>query len=86
MHAHELTWSSFLREPTSVDRWLEHGDVLLRRREGATLRLSRESSDAAQREALVAALRLLTGSAAQEKPRLLDEAEATPLDAISPCR
>jgi hypothetical protein len=70
MGAHELTWSSFLREPTSVERWLERGDVLLRRREGEMLRLSRESSDAAQREALLAAVRLLTLGAAHAKEKL----------------
>jgi hypothetical protein len=75
MGVHELTWSSFLREPTSVERWLERGDVLLRRREGETLRLSRESNDAAQREALLAAVRLLTLGAADAKEKLhLDEA------------
>jgi len=76
MEAHELTWSSFLREPTSVERWLERGDVLLRRREGETLRLSRESKDAAQREAVLAAVRLLTlaaGHASKQMP--LDEAQ-----------
>ncbi len=76
MRAHELTWSSFLREPTSVERWLQRGDVLLRRREGETLRLSRESSDAGQREALLVAVRLLTRGTAQAKEKLrLDEAE-----------
>lgn len=70
MGAHELTWSSFLREPTGVERWLERGDVLLRRRDGETLRLSRESSDAAQREALQAAIRLLTLGAARAKEGL----------------
>ena len=74
MGAHELTWSSFLREPTSVERWLERGDVLLRRREGETLRLSRASTDSAQREALLAAVRLLTLGAARAKEKLqLDE-------------
>jgi hypothetical protein len=76
MVAHELAWSSFLREPTSVERWLERGDVLLRRREGETLRLSRESSGAAQREALLAAVRLLVGGAAHAKQELqMDEEE-----------
>src|SRR5687767_7749414 len=76
MGAHELTWSSFLREPTIVERWLERGDVLLRRREGETLRLSRESSDAAQREALSAAVRLLTLGATEAKEKLeLDQAQ-----------
>ncbi len=72
MSAHEVTWSSFLREPTSVERWLERGDVLLRRREGERLRLSRESSDTAQREALSAALQLLTRGAERLQ---LDDAE-----------
>jgi len=76
MAAHELTWSSFLREPTSVERWLKQGDVLLRRREGETLRLSRESTDTSQREALLAAVRLLTLGAEHEKQKLeLDDAE-----------
>jgi hypothetical protein len=76
MGAHELTWSSFLREPTLVERWLERGDVLLRRREGETLRLSRESSGAAQREAIRAAVRLLTAGAARAKQQIrLDEGE-----------
>ncbi|MHB8878251.1 MAG: hypothetical protein ACYC8T_31535 [Myxococcaceae bacterium] len=75
MGAHELTWSSFLREPTSVEPWLERGDVLLRRRAGETLRLSRESSDVAQREALLVAVRLLTLGAAHAKegPQLDEE-------------
>jgi hypothetical protein len=67
MVAHQLTWSAFLREPTSVERWLERGDVLLRRREGETLRLSRESHDSMQREALQVAVRLLTGEAKAAK-------------------
>ncbi len=63
MAAHEINWSAFLREPTSVERWLERGDVLLKRREGPTLRLSKDASGTSQREALQAAVRLLTGSA-----------------------
>ena len=76
MGAQELSWSAFLRQPTRVERWLERGDVLLRRRDGETLRLSRQSSDAAQREALLAAVRLLTLGAvrAKGKPQL-DEAQ-----------
>lgn len=77
MGLHEQTWSSFLRQPTGVERWLEHGDVLLRRRDGETLRLSRESNDAAQREALLTAVRLLSLGAARERKSgpQLDEAE-----------
>ncbi len=61
MTAHVLTWSSFLREPASVEKWLQRGDVLLRRREGETLRLSRESSDNAQREVLRTVAKLASG-------------------------
>ncbi|MDQ3092628.1 MAG: hypothetical protein M3R46_13430 [Actinomycetota bacterium] len=51
---------------------LKHGDVLLRRREGETLRLSRESNDAAQRDALLTAVRLLTlGAGAQGQIELV---------------
>ncbi len=50
--------------------------MLLRRREGETLRLSLESSDTAQREALLTAVRLLTLGAVHTKEKLhLDEAE-----------
>ena len=65
MAAHELTWSKFLREPTSVEHWLERGDVLLKRREGETLRLSKEPRGTAQRDALLTAIRLLTLSASK---------------------
>lgn len=76
MGARELTWSTFLREPTSVEPLLKTGDVLLRRREGETLRLSRESSDSAQRDALMTAVRLLTLGAASARGQFrLDEAK-----------
>lgn len=74
MSVHEVTWSSFLREPTQVEKWLERGDVLLRRREGATLRLSRENREAAQKEALVAAVRLLVGETSPDEPLPFDQA------------
>lgn len=54
-----------------MERWLQRGDVLLRRREGETLRLSRDSNDTSQREALLAAVRLLTlaaGRASKQMP------------------
>lgn len=76
MSTHEVTWSTFLREPTVVDRWLEHGDVLLRRREGEPLRLVRDSAGASERQALHEALRLLGGGSARRKLRL-DEVEIT---------
>lgn len=71
MATHEVTWSSFLREPTSVERWLERGDVVLRRREGEPLRLTRVSADEAQHQALVAAVRLLSADAGRQR-KLLD--------------
>ncbi len=75
MGTHEVTWSSFLREPTSVERWLERGDVLLRRRAGEMLRLSRASRGTSHREALVAAVRLLTMDAGKAKDRPQSDAE-----------
>jgi hypothetical protein len=74
MSTHEVSWSSFLRQPTSVERHLERGDVLLKRREGETLRLSRESSDAALREGMLAAVRLLTAEAARQRAQIDDRA------------
>ncbi|OJH35169.1 hypothetical protein [Cystobacter ferrugineus] len=59
MATHELTWSAFLREPTSVEPMLEKGDVLLKRRDGEALRLSRESRGANTRQAIIDAVRLL---------------------------
>lgn len=59
MATHELTWSAFLREPTRVEPMLEKGDVLLKRRDGEALRLSRESRDANTRQAIIDAVRLL---------------------------
>lgn len=62
MRTREVSWSSFLREPSSVEPLLERGDVLLRRRDGETLRLSRESSEAALRDALSVTGRLVAGA------------------------
>ena len=62
----EVTWSSFLREPTSVERLLERGDVLLRRRDGEPLRLTRAAGDENAREALATLARLLTAPVLRE--------------------
>src|SRR5205809_8102214 len=59
MESREVTWSSFLRDPTRVDRWLREGDVVLRRRDGEPLRLTREGPGLAEREAHTTAARLL---------------------------
>jgi hypothetical protein len=74
MSVHEVTWSSFLRVPSSVERWLEQGDVLLRRRDGEALRLSRESNDTSERTALVTAARLLGAGLAKAKTSINAEA------------
>ncbi len=59
MPTQEVTWSAFLREPAIIEPLLARGDVVLRRRDGEPLRLSRELKDAGEREALSAAARLL---------------------------
>jgi hypothetical protein len=74
MSVHEVTWSSFLREPSSVERWLERGDVVLRRREGEALRLSRETNDSSERIALVTAARLLGAGLSKTKATVKAEA------------
>ncbi|ATB28901.1 hypothetical protein MEBOL_002350 [Melittangium boletus DSM 14713] len=60
MATHELTWSAFLREPTRIEPMLEKGDVVLRRRDGESLRLCRESRRANEQQALLAAARLMS--------------------------
>lgn len=62
MTTHELSWSAFLREPTQVEPFLARGDVLLKRRDGDPLRLSRATDGEATRAALSAAARLLAPS------------------------
>ncbi len=62
---HELTWSAFLREPSLVEPMLATGDVLLRRRDGEPLRLTRAGGDDATRDALSTAARLLAPAATQ---------------------
>jgi hypothetical protein len=60
MEEREVTWSSFLRNPTRVDAWLKNGDVVLRRRDGEALRLSRARGDEAEKVVLAAAAEVLT--------------------------
>lgn len=59
MEPKEITWSSFLRDPTRIDRMLERGDVVLRRRRGESVRLSRASSQLPQSDLLTAAAEVL---------------------------
>ncbi|NVJ08980.1 hypothetical protein HUW63_27565 [Myxococcus sp. AM001] len=59
MATSELNWSTFLREPTRVEPLLEKGDVVLKRRDGDALRLSRASRSDDERQAIASAARLL---------------------------
>ncbi|OGQ13660.1 MAG: hypothetical protein A2138_01490 [Deltaproteobacteria bacterium RBG_16_71_12] len=68
----ELTWSAFLREPTSVEPLLAKGDVLLKRRDAEPLRLTRATGDDATRQALATAARLLAPAAGEEVRERLD--------------
>lgn len=72
MTTHELTWSAFLREPTLVEPLLAKGDVLLKRRDGEPLRLTRAAGDDTTRDALAAVARLLGPAASGESRRSLD--------------
>lgn len=69
MVTQELSWSTFLREPTSVDPLLEKGDVVLKRRDGEALRLSRASRSADERQAIASAARLLAAGCADGRGR-----------------
>ncbi len=60
MEPRELTWSTFLRDPTKIDRLLQRGDVVLRRRRGESLRLSRASNQLPHDELLTAAAEVLS--------------------------
>src|SRR3712207_1949421 len=71
MATHELNWSAFLREPTRIEEMLEQGDVVLKRRGGEVLRLCRESRLADERQALVAAARLLSAGISADHGRTL---------------
>jgi hypothetical protein len=67
MPTHELNWSAFLREPTSVEPLLEKGDVVLKRRDGEALRLSRASRSLDERQAIASAVRLLWAGFAETR-------------------
>ena len=73
MATHELTWSAFLREPTRIEPMLEKGDVVLRRRDGEALRLCRESRRANERQALLAAARLMSAGISADHGRELGQ-------------
>lgn len=66
MENQEVTWSAFLREPTIVEPLLKRGDVVLKRRDGEPLCLSRKSNDSGQREALAAVARLFAQALSKE--------------------
>jgi hypothetical protein len=71
MAAHEMNWSAFLREPSSIEPMLEKGDVVLKRRDGEPLRISRQSKSADVHQALLAAVRLLSSGGSASHVREL---------------
>jgi hypothetical protein len=70
---HELNWSAFLREPTSVEPLLEKGDVLLKRRDGEALLLSRASRSEDERQAISSAARLVGAGLASGRDQELSQ-------------
>jgi hypothetical protein len=73
MRVVERSFSDLLRHPNDVAADLDHGDVLLRRRDEPDLRLTLAGRDAARTEAF----RLLAGAfrnVAVHSPRVLDSA------------
>ncbi|MBC7793993.1 MAG: hypothetical protein H7Z43_09805 [Clostridia bacterium] len=62
----ELAWSEFLRKPSRIEPLLEKGDVVLRRRDGEPLRVSRAERGEEISEALATAARILAGSWSDE--------------------
>lgn len=79
MSTNELTWSAFLREPTNIDSLLQQGDVVLRRRDGEALRLSRDSKESDQRQALAAVARLLAPVISSAARKTLEPSVGTQL-------
>jgi len=79
MTPHEVAWSKFLREPSSVEPLLEHGDVVLKRRDGEPLRLTRESKREAAHDALATAARLLAPALSQTARRSIEARARTHL-------
>ena len=79
MTTHEVTWSAFLREPSSVESLLDEGDVVLKRRDGEPLRLSREPKREAGHDALAAAARLLAPVLSDEARRSIEAKAGTQL-------
>lgn len=73
MSSFPVSWSAFLREPTSIESKLERGDVLLRRRDGEPLYLSRASRRDDEREAVLTAVRLLNDRFAAPHEQAMDE-------------
>lgn len=79
MTTHEVTWSAFLREPSSIEHLLEDGDVVLKRRDAEPLRLSREPKRGTGHDALAAAARLLAPALSDEARRSIEAKASTQL-------
>ena len=71
----ELTWSAFLREPTQVEPMLKKGDVILKRRDGEPLRLTREVDDDLARKAIAAAARLFAAAVDEQVTKVGQKVE-----------
>jgi hypothetical protein len=63
-----MTWSSFLREPSAVEGWLEEGEVVLKRRDGPSLVLARDSQTGEEQTALSDAARLFAAGLKSQSP------------------
>ena len=68
MARHEINWSTFLREPSTVEGWLDDGEVVLKRRDGPPLVLARDTPPGEERTALSDAARLFSAGLKAQRP------------------
>lgn len=74
---HEVLWSQFLRRPAIIEPLLKAGDVVLKRRDGPPLRLSRASRGDQATQALSVAARILGDLSAESRSGSLETRAAT---------
>jgi len=87
----EVQWSELQRDPKSVAAMVDAGDVRVRRRDGATLLLTREDRVAASTEGAMSAARALRNVLVHLKPAEIAEAlteefpwlELLPVDSLA---
>src|SRR5215468_5703501 len=70
----EVQWSELQRDPRSVAALADHGDVRVRRRDGATLLLTREDRASAAADGAVTAARALRSLLAAVGPVVAGQA------------